>query len=150
MPRRVYLAGPIKGLTYKGCTSWRDYATKELERWEIIGVSPMRCREYLDNGQIIFEPDKNPLSCDRGIMIRDRWDVTQNCDIVLANLLDAEKVSVGTMFEYAWADMARKPVITVIEKEGNPHEHPMIREATGFRVETLEEGLYMARAILKP
>ena len=148
MSKKVYLAGPIKGLTYGECTSWREYAIKELAKYDIIGISPMRFKEYKNTGTILKEPDNKPLSCDRGIITRDRWDVTKNCDIMLANLLGAKIVSIGTIFEYAWADMARKPIITIIEKEGNLHEHAMVREATGYRVETLEEGLYIARAIL--
>jgi hypothetical protein len=52
------------------------------------------------------------------------------------------------MVEYGWLDMKRIPIITVMEKEGNPHEHAFIRELSGYRVETLEEGLYIARCIL--
>ena len=52
------------------------------------------------------------------------------------------------MVEYGWSDVYRKPIITVIEREGNPHDHHFIRELTGFRVETLEEGLSVAKAIL--
>ena len=148
---KVYLAGPIRGLTYKECTSWRDYAIKELAKYGIIGVSPLRCKENLDNGEIILEQQKGmPLTSERGVITRDRWDVVQNCDIFLANLLGAKEVSIGTMIEYAWADIARKPIITVIEPQGNVHDHLMIREMTGFRVGRLEEGLYIARTILNP
>lgn len=150
MSKRIYLAGPIKGLKYKESNSWREYATNELSKFGIIGVSPLRCKDYLNNGEVVLAPDKNPLSCDRGIVTRDRWDVTQNCDAMLANFLDAKEVSIGTVCEYIWADMARKPVITIIEQKGNIHDHPMIREATGFRVKTLEEALEIAKAILNP
>ncbi len=68
-------------------------------------------------------------------------------DIVLANLLNAQDVSIGTMFEYAWADDFHKPIISIIEKEGNIHEHPFVQEATGFRLETLDEGIDVAKAL---
>ncbi len=71
----VYLAGPIKGLIYDDCTSWREYAIKELKKYGIIGVSPMRAKEYLDNGEILTAPDNRVLSCSRGIITRDKWDV---------------------------------------------------------------------------
>ena len=67
---------------------------------------------------------------------------------MLANLLGLEKITIGTMVEYGWADAYRKPVITVIEKTGNIHEHYFVRELTAFRVETLEKGLSVAKAIL--
>jgi nucleoside 2-deoxyribosyltransferase len=150
MSKKVYLAGPIKGLTYDKCNSWREYAIEELAKHNIIGVSPIRCKEYLNTGELLLGSYETPLSCDRGIVTRDRWDVTKNCDVMLVNLLGAEKISIGTMFEYAWADMARKPIITVIELEGNIHDHAFVRETTGFRVETLKQGLEIAVAILNP
>ena len=93
------------------------------------------------------EPDENVISCQKGLTTRDRWDC-MHCDLLLANLLGAKEVSKGTMIEYGWADAFRKPIITIIEREGNVHDHPIIRELTGFRVEDLEEGLEVARKIL--
>jgi hypothetical protein len=37
-------------------------------------------------------------------MTRDRFDATR-CDVLLVNLLGAERVSIGTMMEVAWADL---------------------------------------------
>jgi hypothetical protein len=146
--KTVYLAGPITGLSYEGCTDWREYAIKKLKGWGIKGVSPMRGKNYLlEEISVKDAYSEKVLSCSRGITIRDRYDST-NCNVLLANLLGAKKVSIGTMIEYGWGDSARAPIITVMEKEGNPHEHAMIRELTGFRVETLDEGLYIAKAIL--
>ena len=36
---------------------------------------------------------------------------------MLVNLLGLEKITLGTMVEYGWADAFRKPIITVIEKK---------------------------------
>ena len=148
--KRVYLAGPITGLTYGDCTDWREYAQKTLGAVGITGVSPLRAKNYLKTceGELIGDEyfDK-VLSCAKGITTRDRWDA-MNCDLLLVNLLGAEKVSIGTMIEYGWADAARNPIITVIEEDDNRHDHAMVRELTGFRVETLDEGLNVAKAIL--
>lgn len=148
--KTCYLAGPITGTTYGDCTNWREYAKKDLASAEIIGVSPMRAKENLQEyGELVGdEYFDEVLSCARGIITRDRWD-TLNADLMLVNLLGAQRVSIGTMIEYGWADSARNPVITVMEKEGNLHDHAMLREITGFRVETLEEGLYVAKSILR-
>ncbi len=145
--RSVYLAGPVRGLVYKNAYGWREYAREVLAKSNIIGVSPMRAKEHLAESGILAEPNENVISCQKGLTTRDRHDV-MSCDIMLANFLGAEKVSIGTVVEYGWADAFRKPIITVIEKEGNLHEHAIIREVTGFRVETLDEGLLVARAIL--
>lgn len=145
--KTVYLAGPISGLDYNGCNSWREYALKQLEDLGISGISPMRYKNYLSEEKVISDEYNTALSCSRGLTTRDRFDSTR-CDVFLANLLKAKNVSIGTMIEYGWADLARKPIITVIEKKGNVHDHSIVRELTGFRVETLEEGLHIAKAIL--
>lgn len=146
--KSVYLAGPITGLSYNGCTDWREYADSKLKEWGFFGISPLRGKNYLSlEKNILDQYEKIVLSTQKGITTRDRFDVN-SCDVMLANLLGAQKVSVGTMIEYGWADAVRKPIITVIEKEGNIHDHSMLREITGYRVESLEEGLLVAKAIL--
>lgn len=147
MEKRVYLAGPISGLSYGGCTDWREYAKSELAKEGIIGVSPMRAKEYLAEEMNIKDSYNTVLSCGKGITTRDRFD-TKNCNLVLANLLGAKKVSIGTVLEFGWADAYRNPIIAVMEKSGNPHDHAMIKELIGFRVETLDEGIHIAEAIL--
>ncbi len=147
MEKRVYLAGPVKGLVYDDIVGWREHTTAELAKYGIIGVSPFRAKEHLHHGEVINDPDDNVISSQKGLTTRDRWDV-MHCDLLLANLLGTKEVSKGTMVEYGWADAFRKPIITVIEKEGNVHDHPIVRELTGFRVESLDEGIYVARKIL--
>ena len=147
MGESVYLGGPITGLNYKECNGWREYAIGELAKSQIIGISPIRFKEHLDDGRIILDSDNTFLECDRGVTIRARLDV-KHCSLMLANLLGADKISKGTMIEYGWADAFGKPIITVIEREGNVHDHPLVRELTGFRVESLKEGLEVVRKIL--
>ena len=66
-------------------------------------------------------------------------------------MLGAEKISIGTMIEYGWASAFDKPMIAVIEKKEkekkNVHEHPMIRRLTNYRVETLDDGLSVVKAL---
>ncbi|HOW37212.1 MAG TPA: nucleoside 2-deoxyribosyltransferase [Candidatus Pacearchaeota archaeon] len=146
--KSVYLAGPITGLSYNGCTDWRKYAIAELRKWGIAGISPLRAKEYLASETNVADKyDNFVLSTQKGITTRDRFDVN-SCDVMLANLLGAQKVSIGTMIEYGWADAARKPIITIMEKEGNIHDHSMLREITGYKAESLEEGLFVAKAML--
>lgn len=150
MSKTCYLAGPITGLTFDGCTDWREFAVKELNTVGITGLSPMRAKDYLKNETFVGDEYQDTvLSSSRGIITRDRWD-TNRCDLILVNFLGAPRVSIGTVMELAWADACRTPSIVVMEPEGNLHEHSMLREVTGFRVETLEEGLEIAKAILLP
>ena len=152
---KVYLSGPITGCTYEGCTDWREYARKVLKASGISGLSPMRAKEYLaalhapisGHGREYF--DLSVMSKPQAVISRDRFD-TQGADVMLMNLLGAERVSIGTMVELGWADAARVPVIGVIESSGNIHDHIFVSQLIGFRVETLDEGLSVAKSILLP
>jgi len=87
------------------------------------------------------------LSTQQAVVTRDRFD-TQRVDVVLMNLLGADRVSVGTMVELGWADAARVPVVGVMETEGNIHDHMFVHGLTGFKTQTLDEALTIVKAIL--
>lgn len=145
----LYLGGPISGLTYGDCTSWRDYVQKKLPP-HIIAISPMRAKQYLDDGKIITGSyEQTPLSSEKGITARDRFDVMR-AHAVLFNFLGATAASIGSCIEVGWADAFRKPVIMAIEDEKNVHDYPMIRDIAGFRLKTLEEAINVAIALLSP
>lgn len=160
----IYLAGPITGLTFDDSTNWRDEFADKFKNVAAFDptdifynafrariLSPMRAKEYLKPlGKIDHvQPEAFAMSTSRAIMTRDYNDCTTS-NLVVCNLLGAEAVSVGTVMEIAWAYQARVPLIAIIEKEGNKHSHPMINEAIGFRVETLDEAVKTALAVLWP
>ena len=146
----MYLAGPISGLTYDNGQSWREYVMANLPK-EIRGISPLRAKAaVLARAGIINDSyENNPLTSQTGITTRDRMDCTRS-DAILINLLGAEKVTIGTMIEIGWADAHRIPIILVMEKSCNVHDHPMVRECAGFRVTNLEDALKVLEAVLMP
>jgi nucleoside 2-deoxyribosyltransferase len=152
----VYLAGPITGLTYDDGNDWRETARLELEGVGITGWSPLRSKQFLREIGVLDSagtPDSayiglNPLSEPKGITTRDRFD-TMRSDLVLMNLLGAERVSIGTMIEAGWADAARVPLVVAMETD-NVHRHAMLNEVAGFIVPTLEEALAVVKAVLIP
>lgn len=145
----AYLAGPITGLSFNDCVNWREYFINRLPP-EIIGLSPLRGKDYLEHEQEIQSDYAHVvLSSERGITTRDYNDVKRS-DVVIVNLLGANKVSIGTVMEIAWARAFQIPVILVIEKENNVHDHPMIRDSVGFRVDNLDEALWLTKVILLP
>jgi len=146
---KVYLAGPIAGLTFDGAQGWRQDVQDALEP-DIQCFSPLRNKGYLrSEGVITTKEYQSPLARDRGIMTRDHWDC-QTSDLILVNFLGADKISQGTDMEIAWAFAYRKPLVVAMEAEGNPHDHPMIRQAIDYRVTTLREAIAITRAILLP
>lgn len=149
MLRRVYLAGPISGCDYNTATDWREETAIELAKYGIQGMSPMRCKSYLSDLADLGVEDvheMNVCSTPRGIMTRDRYDCT-NCDVLLVNFLGAERVSIGTVMEIAWADLCRTPIVVAME-EDNIHKHAMVNEAIGFQTPTLAEAVEIVKGIL--
>ena len=145
----VYLAGPIRGLTYNDSLDWRSKVSGELYSAGIVPFSPMRHKEFLkDKKSLPYSDESNVLSSTKGIMTRDRLDVMR-CDLVFANFLGADKVSIGTIIELGWADAFRKPVVIVME-EDNIHRHAMIDQIPGFIVTTLDDGIDIVKRVLLP
>lgn len=148
---RVYLAGPISGLTYDGAQDWRSFTKKELSKYNVKAVSPLRAKDYLRGIPALTKDcagygNLNCMSSPRGIMTRDHYDATTS-DALLVNLLGAKDVSIGAVMEIAWAWDNGLPVVVAMEESGNVHEHAMINEAIGFRVTTLEEAIRVIVAI---
>lgn len=149
---RCYLAGPITGLSFAGCTSWRERAVQLLAP-DVLGISPMRGKEYLAHlpaigGTPVEEYMANAISTPKAIVTRDRFDV-RTADCVMMNLLGAQIVSIGTMIEAGWADAWRVPIVLVIEPGvQNVHAHAMLDQVSGYVVHTLEEAAHMVKVLL--
>lgn len=144
----LYCAGPITGVSYDESTDWREYVASKLPP-HIKAVSPMRGKKYLANEKNVKDSyEEHPLSCQKGITCCDRMDVMR-CDMILVNFLGADKVSIGSVMEVAWADAWRKPIVVVMEKD-NVHSHAMLREVSGFIVSSLDEAITIATAVLSP
>ena len=145
----VYLVGPITGLSFEGCTDWREFIKEQLAP-DIECYSPLRSKQYLLQETFVQDSyDDYVLSTQRGIYTRDMYDC-RNRDLLLVNFLGAQKVSIGSVMEIAWGTAFNKPVVLVIEKKSNIHDHAMIREACPMRVETLEDAMFVTRALLLP
>ena len=145
----VYLAGPITGTSWGECTDWRKYVMEQLAP-DVNGFSPLRSKDYLlQETSIADSYEATVMSSQRGIFARDSYDCMR-CDAIFVNLLDAPKVSIGTVMEIAWGWAFRKPVVLVMEDADNIHDHSMLREACGFRVKTIDEGIHIVKSLLLP
>lgn len=146
---KVYLAGPITGLSYGETTDWRSYVINQFEIVSptIKGYSPMRGKKYLQTEtHIAGEYDEWPLSTAKGLTVKDRFDC-QTSDVVFVNLLGSERVSIGTVLEIGWASANHIPVVVVMDQQ-NIHNHAMIRETSSFIVDTIDRGIDVVCTIL--
>lgn len=149
----LYCAGPITGHDFSKANDWRDYVASKLKAktknsFPIVVLSPLRGKDYLKNEKELKDAyEEHPLSSQKGIAIRDFYDV-KRADMVLANFLGAQKISIGTIMEIAWAYAWRIPIVVIME-ENNPHNHAMIREIA-LVVSNLDEAIEIVKRILLP
>ncbi len=145
---RVYLSGPITGLTMAEATTWRDEITSELDEFAEI-LDPMRDVEGSPDTivtELLVSADPTMMT-DRGLVVRDYTD-TITSTILIVNLLGARRVSIGTVIELGWAYQARIPTIVLMEDHGNPHEHAFVRELTSYRVTSIERAIAVAKSVM--
>lgn len=151
--KNVYLSGPIGGLTYAESISWCDYVKNALAKVGITGWRPLRAKSFLaGKGAISAEANtyQHPLATSKGIMARDFMD-TRRADLVICNFTNAgDRVSIGTCMEAAWAFALHIPVIAIGSADDIHIKHPMMSEAITYRVDTLNEAIELAKAILLP
>ena len=142
----LFLAGPLTATSYNESLAWRKYVADNLPTF-IKAYSALRGKEYLSKeGRLKDSYEEYALSSQKGISCRDRTDVAR-CDALFVNFLGANQVSIGSVMEIAWADMLRKPIIVVMEKD-NIHSHATLREVSNYIVPDLDEGIKIATAIL--
>lgn len=147
---RVYLAGPITGLTFGDAADWRRRITEELEEVGIEVFNPMRGKDFIlrriGSTEVLAQTYEDaPMSAQRGIVARDRFDVAR-ADLVLFNLVGAERVSIGTMIEYGWASALGKVIVTAMDRP-NIHDHAFVRELSPYLVPTVDDAVEIVLAI---
>lgn len=160
MSLKVYLAGPIAGLTFQQGQQWRDYVKGKLE-WRDLGhhlgaatgikaFSPLRGKEERDDGKILGLQMDNPapMSTPRGVIARDGHDV-RTCDLFFCNVDGVTNLSGGTAWELGVAWACNKIVIMVAANEDNPYlKHLILSQVAAFVVPTLDEGITITKAVL--
>lgn len=149
---RIYLAGPITGCNFKtAALSWRKEVADALEADGIKVYSPMRGTPEIKRGgkyPAMANHSGSPFDSTNGILHRDYYDV-RKADLIFACLLNAPRVSIGTVCEYGWASAHNVPILTVMEPEGNFHEHLFIKGLSAYVVPSIAEGIEIAKLFFK-
>lgn len=147
MKKFVYLAGPIMGCTQGEANDWRHEVDAKLKEHGIIGISPLRCEPLVGERYSAGTADPR-FGTARAISAKNKFDV-MNSDITLAYLPVemGDSISLGTVGEIFWADMAGKQVILVSD---HPKilMHPVIDAAVDWRLGTLEEAIDVCIGVL--
>jgi len=146
---KVYLAGPIRGLTYSQAAEWRTEFRERLHP-AIQAFSPLRGKEFLDDGKVISGTYPEPLATGKAIAVRDGHDV-MTCDVLVVNALGITEVSGGTSWELGIAWALRKPVVLITDQPLCPYlvRYPMA-DSVGFVVTSINEAVVVVEAICLP
>lgn len=149
---KVYLAGSISGQSIGSASGWRDYVKATLKDVGIDGYSPMRGTAYTNGTNNLTESEKKnfygqDINSIVGINVRDFNDC-KTADALLVNLLGAQKVSIGTVMEIAWARAFQIPVVIVMEKD-NVHNHGMLTFGNVI-TDNIDDGIASIIQILLP
>jgi nucleoside 2-deoxyribosyltransferase len=128
-------------------------------------LSPLRGKEYLkDETDIKHSYDEHQLSSAKMINSRDMFDVRRS-HLLIVNLKNAKRVSIGTVLEIGAAYILNKPIIVIMEPDepyvshaasgsvtnqmmSNVHKHSMLTEQATAIVSDLDTAIYFALQIL--
>lgn len=143
---RVYLAGPMHGLTVSKANSWRMDAEIAFIDSGIISYNPVSGHEPYTNSKQEFDADfaSRGLSAEE-IFRRDIFMI-QNSDVILANIKDLHMPFSGTVWELGYAYGLEKLLVVV----GYPEQFvsPFLTEAAIF-YHDLNDAIYFIRSINK-
>jgi nucleoside 2-deoxyribosyltransferase len=149
---KIYLAGPISGLSYEEAAGRIKRIKHALEIQCSLAnldvMHPLTGKGYLHTEKALApEGYKFPPSTDHAIVERDLWMVRQ-ADIVLMNLHGAKTASIGSVSELAWAHLLGKHTVVIME-EGNPHQHAFVAQMADVVFETEKEAIhYVANLVM--
>jgi len=148
---KVYLSGPITGLTYgEARWSWRQEFADLMFDTNITLLSPMRHEGHLaEMKNVPIEPDNLPthlFSHPKMIVTKDFLDIEEST-IVIVNLLGAKSVSQGTLIEMGFARAKGKTIVTITD-EKNIHNSPFIGVISDVVCGTLEDAAIIVTSLL--
>lgn len=132
----VYLAGSITGEVASNAIHWRQDIIGHF-RWldpSIVFLNPLRGESIPTDGVYKFNNGSN----DGEIYTKNKFDIYR-ADIIFAYLPNGNRVSIGTMFEIAWACKEGKAIILVTD---NPDisEHPLVKRICPVIYNNLADG----------
>ncbi len=131
MSLKIYLCGPMTGLTPEQASDWRAAAEVALAPFGFTILSPMRVEgNLLKPGQKIAALEKTDEPALQGTAVyhRDMFDLDRT-DILLCNLNDVPAgPCIGSVFEIGYcAAKHPKPAIIVVARKGTAfRRHPII------------------------
>ena|ERR1035437_2987036 len=149
MSLSIYCVHPISGQTADSVFEYYTRTAKTLSEYGYEVFHPMIGKNFLRTELKFKSADyRHPLTNNHAIYERDKFMVLK-ADVIYANFIGTKIVSMGSMFELAWASFNNKLVIVTME-EDNIHRHAFVLEAASTVFSTEAEALdYLAKLAKK-
>jgi len=137
----IYLVRPISGCSIQEVIQSYEETAEILNSAGNQTLHAMMGKHHFNETTGIFDVEgyTHPVSTDRAIIGRDKW-MTKKADIVFANFLGAERVSIGSVMELAWAYDHGKHVVLAME-EDNVHRHAFVMQCADIIYSDYQESL---------
>lgn len=120
---RVYFAHPISGGNFE---SIQKYFSMIEERFEgkCQIVRPMIEKDFV-RPDLKDRAESMKIGATNYSIAQRDYLLVRSCDVIMADLSDATRPSIGTMCEIAWA-FPDKHIIVAMDREGH-HKHGLLR-----------------------
>lgn len=125
----VYLAGPVAGKTWEEAMGWRRQAAMELEIAGFMPVLPLENEKALaGRGPLSALGEPDVPGCTAQDVFADDVDLLDGCHAIVANLVGASRVSIGTVWELGFAWGQGQLCIAILGAE-DLHAHAFIHQS---------------------
>lgn len=75
-------------------------------------------------------------------------DLSESMRVIIEFVQGISMASIGSVAELAWAQHLHKPVVLIMEKEGNVHDHAFVNQMASHRAYDIGEGVEWVKRIL--
>lgn len=132
---KIYLAGPMEGLTAEQMQGWRKEMTAQLAWLQIY--DPTRRIEYhsgdgINRARFLFQMDLKDID---------------ESDIIFVDARAKAGRGTGTSMEVMYAWMKQKPIIVWADPED--FHHPFYQAMETYRVYSISEGVQIIKAFFE-
>lgn len=142
MSAKVYLAGPVAGLTYDEAMAWRREAAKKLADYGLEAVFPMENEKALkDAGPLPAGGVEGVPGCSAAEIFESDMEALRQCDYLLCNLLGAKRPSLGSAWELGYAYNRADMVSYAVVAPGSIHDHVFITQGADYVFTDLDEAI---------
>lgn len=144
---RIYLGGPVAGLTWDEAIGWRRKFAAKLRRHGFEPLLPCEEERAARNMGPLPAADNTAPGCSNEEVFYRDLHMLGASSAVIANLREAQRPSLGTMWEIGYAFAAGIPVIVTVQPS-SCHWHAFIEQSCTI-VPTLDMALRTLKVLQK-